>query len=411
MVIARRGISVLENLRSTIQFRELTLDRTGAKLDRAANIDDLRAMAKRRLPGGVFDYIDGGAEDEKSLSRNTTDFDRWSFRPRVLRDMTELDTSVELLGKRIPHPLVLSPTGFSRIADSQGELAVARSAQRMGLPYSLSSMATRSIEEVAAVSDSSKWFQVYVWKDRGIVKEMVGRAQGAGYDAICITVDFATLGRRERDVRRGFTLPPKIGLDTIVDGLLHPRWTLDFVQSEPILFANVSGTDGKDGTDAVGLADYVKNQLDPSLSWDDIEWFRSIWDGPIVIKGVQDVADVDVAAKLGIEAVALSNHGGRQLDDAPSPIELVPEAVEVAAGRTQILCDGGVRRGADIVKALCLGATACMVGRAYLYGLGAAGERGVDKALGLLTSEVERTMTLVGANAVGELGPDYLTTR
>lgn len=402
---------MLENLRSTIRFREITLDRTGARLDRAANIDDLRAMAKRRLPGGVFDYIDGGAEDEKSLSRNTTDFDRWSFRPRVLRDMSELDTSVELLGQRIPHPFVLSPTGFSRIADSQGELAVARSAKRMGLPYSLSSMATRSIEDVAAVSDGSKWFQVYVWKDRGIVKEMVGRAQAAGYDAICITVDFATLGRRERDVRRGFTLPPKIGLDTIVDGMLHPQWTLDFVQSEPILFANVSGTGGKDGTDAVGLADYVKTQLDPSLSWDDIEWFRNIWDGPIVIKGVQDVEDVDVAAKLGIDAVALSNHGGRQLDDAPSPIELVPAAVDVAAGRTQILCDGGVRRGADIVKALCLGATACMVGRAYLYGLGAAGERGVDKALGFLTSEVERTMALVGASSVADLGPDYLTTR
>lgn len=402
---------MLENLRSTIQFREVTLDRTGAKLDRAANIDDLRAMAKRRLPGGVFDYIDGGAEDEKSLGRNTTDFDRWSFRPRVLRDMSNVDTSVELLGQRIPHPFVLSPTGFSRIADSQGELAVARAAERAGLPYSLSSMATRSIEEVAGVSDGSKWFQVYVWKDRGIVKEMVGRAQAAEYDAICITVDFATIGRRERDVRRGFTLPPKIGLDTIVDGMLHPQWTLDFVKSEPILFANVSGTGGKDGTDAVGLADYVTTQLDPSLSWDDIEWFRSIWDGPIVIKGVQDVQDVDVAAKLGIDAVALSNHGGRQLDDAPSPIELVPEAVEIADGRTQILCDGGIRRGADIVKALCLGATACMVGRAYLYGLGAAGERGVDKALGFLTSEVERTMALVGANSVTELGPDYLTTR
>lgn len=402
---------MLENLRSTMRFREVTLDRTGAKLDRAANIDDLRAIAKRRLPGGVFDYIDGGAEDEKTLTRNTTDFDRWSFRPRVLRDMTNVDTSVELLGQRIPHPFVLSPTGFSRIADSQGELAVARSAERHGLPYSLSSMATRSIEDVAAVSDGSKWFQVYVWKDRGIVKEMVGRAQAAGYDAICITVDFATLGRRERDVRRGFTLPPKIGLDTIVDGILHPRWTFDFVKSEPILFANVSGTGGKDGTDAVGLADYVKTQLDPSLSWADIEWFRSIWDGPIVIKGVQDVEDVDTAAKLGIDAVALSNHGGRQLDDAPSPIELVPEAVDVAAGRTQILCDGGVRRGADIVKALCLGATACMVGRAYLYGLGAAGERGVDMALGFLTSEVERTMALVGANSVSELGPDYLMAR
>jgi len=394
-----------------MRFRELTLDRTGAKLDRAANISDLRAMAKRRLPGGVFDYIDGGAEDEKTLARNSDHFDRWSFRPRVLRDVTNTDTSVDLFGATIPYPLVLAPTGFSRIADSQGELSVARAAERAGLPYSLSSLATRSIEEVAEVSNGSKWFQVYVWKDRGIVKEMVGRAQQAGYDAICITVDFATLGRRERDVRRGFTLPPKIGLDTIVDGVLHPQWTLDFVKSEPILFANVSGTGGEDGTDAVGLADYVKTQLDSSLSWDDIEWFRSIWDGPIVLKGIQDVDDVAVAADMGIDAVALSNHGGRQLDDAPSPIELVPAAVDIADGRTDILCDGGVRRGADVVKALCLGAKACMVGRAYLYGLGAAGERGVDKALGLLTSEIERTMKLIGAPSTAHLGTEYLSVR
>ena len=402
---------MLDNLRSTIRFRKPTLDRTSAKLDRAANIDDLRTLAQRRMPGGVFDYIDGGAEDEKSLARNSSDFDRWSFRPRVLRDMSALDTSVELLGKRIPFPLVLAPTGFSRIADPQGELAVARSAQRFGLPYSLSSLATRSIEEVAAVSDGPKWFQVYVWKDRGIVKEMVGRAREAGYEAIAITVDFATIGRRERDVRRGFTLPPKIGLDTLVDGVLHPQWTFDFVRSEPILFANVTGTDGHNGTDALGLADYVKNQLDPSLSWHDIEWFRSIWDGPIVIKGVQDVDDARAAAAVGVDAIALSNHGGRQLDDAPSPIELVAPVADAVGDSIAIFADGGIRRGADIVKALCLGATACMAGRAYLYGLGAAGERGVDASLEILTSEFERTMTLIGATSVAELGPQYLTAR
>ena len=287
-------------------------------------------------------------------------------------------------------------------------LAVARSAERFGLPYTLSTLGTRSIEEVAGVSDGPKWFQVYVWKDRGLVKEMIGRAADSGYEAICITVDFATIGRRERDVRRGFTLPPKIGLDTIFDGIRHPKWTMDFVRSEPILFANVTGRGVADGTDAIALGPYVNEQLDPSLSWSDIEVFRDLWDGPIIIKGIQDVADAVIAADLGIEAVALSNHGGRQLDAAPAPFELIPEVADAVGDRCDILCDGGVRRGADVVKAVALGATAAMVGRAYLYGLGAGGERGVDKALGFLSEEFTRTMKLIGVPSVADLGPDYV---
>lgn len=400
---------MLENLRSTMKFRKLTLDGVERKLERAANIDDLRRIAKRNLPGGVFDYIDGAAEDEVALARSIEVFDDVLFRPRVLRDMTTVDLSTTLLGKRIPLPLALSPTGFGRISDSQGELAVARAAARMGLPYTLSTLGTRSIEEVAEVNDGPKWFQVYVWKDRGLVKEMIGRAQAAGYEAIVITVDFATLGRRERDIRRGFTLPPKLGLDTIVDGILHPRWTLDFATSDPIRFANVTGSgDGRDGTDAVALGPYVAEQLDPSLSWSDLEVFRDQWDGPIVIKGIQDVDDARIAADMGIEAVALSNHGGRQLDSSPAPFELLPATVDAVGDRVEVLVDGGVRRGADIVKAVALGATACMAGRAYLYGLGAGGERGVDKALGFLRDETERTMKLIGAASIGELGPDFI---
>ncbi len=397
---------MLENLRSTVRFRELKLDPVERRLDRCANVDDLRAVARRRLPGGVFDYIDGGAEDEVTLERNTSAYAGYQFRPRVLRDVSQVDLSTDLLGRRIPLPLVLAPTGFTRIADPDGELAVARAAARLGIPYTLSTLGTRSIEEVADAGEGPRWFQVYVWKDRGLVKEMIERAAGSGYEALVVTVDLAVLGRRERDVRRGFTLPPKIGLDTIVDGIIHPRWTLDFVRSEPIKFANVAGRHVGDGTDAVALADYVNDQLDPSLSWDDIEWFRGVWDGPIVIKGIQGLDDARRAADVGVEAIALSNHGGRQLDASPAPLELVPRVAEAVGDRLEIICDGGVRRGADIVKAVALGADACMAGRAYLYGLGAGGERGVDKALGFLQSEFHRTMALIGVSSVAELGPD-----
>lgn len=402
---------MLENLRSTVRFRELKLDPVERRLDRCANVDDLRAVARRRLPGGVFDYIDGGAEDEVTLERNTSAYAGYQFRPRVLRDVSQVDLSTDLLGRRIPLPLVLAPTGFTRIADPDGELAVARAAARLGIPYTLSTLGTRSIEEVADAGEGPRWFQVYVWKDRGLVKEMIERAAGSGYEALVVTVDLAVLGRRERDVRRGFTLPPKIGLDTIVDGIIHPRWTLDFVRSEPIKFANVAGRHVGDGTDAVALADYVNDQLDPSLSWDDIEWFRGVWDGPIVIKGIQGLDDARRAADVGVEAIALSNHGGRQLDASPAPLELVPRVAEAVGDRLEIICDGGVRRGADIVKAVALGATAAMAGRAYLYGLGAAGPRGVVHVLDLLAADVRRVMALTGCRTIADVGPALVRWR
>jgi L-lactate dehydrogenase (cytochrome) len=403
-------VGMIETLRSVLRFRPLELDPVARRLSRAASVGDLRRLAKRRLPGGVFDYIDGGAEDERTLAENTGAFARLSFRPRVLRDVHKVDTSTTLLGQPLAFPLVLAPTGFTRIADPDGELAVARAAARAGLPYSLSTMGSRSIEEVAAVSEGRKWFQLYVMRDRGLTKELIHRAGEAGYEALVVTVDLAVLGNRERDVRRGFTLPPKIGLGTIVDAALHPGWTWRFVRAEPIRFANMVGSGAADGTDAVALAEQVNAQFDASLSWDDITWMRTVWNGPIVVKGIQTVDDAVLAADAGIEAIALSNHGGRQLDGAPTPIDLVAPVVDAVGDRLEVICDGGVRRGSDIVKAVALGARACMGGRAYLYGLGAGGEPGVDHALKLLAAEVHRTMTLLGAPTIPDLTPTLLAS-
>jgi L-lactate dehydrogenase (cytochrome) len=356
----------------------------------------------------VFDYIDGGAEDELTLAANAAAYRHLTFSPRVLRDVSEVDISSTLLGRPIAYPLILAPTGFTRIADPEGELAVARAARRAELPYTLSTLGTRSIEEIAAVGGERLWFQVYTWRDRDLVADLIKRAAAAGYEALCLTVDTAVLGRRERDVRRGFTLPPKVGLSTILDGIVHPAWSWGFLTSEPIIFANVAGMLVGDGTDAISLAEYVGTQFDPGLSWDDVDWLRQHWEGPIVLKGIQSVEDARIAVDRGVDAIAISNHGGRQLDSAPATLDLLPSISEAVAGRTEIICDGGVRRGSDIVKALALGANAVMAGRPYLYGLGAAGEPGVDQVLANFGSEMKRTMALIGCASVDELGSDYI---
>lgn len=402
---------MIRTLRSVIRFRKFEWSLAARRLARAANVGDLRLIAKRRLPSGVFDYIDGAAEDEVTLRRNRAAYHCVEFRPRVLRDVSAVDPSTQLLGKDVTFPLVLAPTGFTRIADPEGELAVARAAARAGIPYTLSTLATRSIEEVANAAEGSHWFQVYAWKDRGLVRELIERAQIARYEALMLTVDTAVLGRRDRDVRRGFSLPPKIGVDTILDGIVHPGWTWDFLRSEPISFANVVGRTVGDGSDPVTLADYINTQFDPALSWADIEWMRSVWNGPIVVKGIQGVEDALLAADAGVDAIALSNHGGRQLDGAPPTLEILPSVVDAIEGRIEIICDGGVRRGSDIVKAVALGATSCMAGRAYLYGLGAAGEAGVDHVLRLLEADVRRTMALCGVTSVAELTPALVRWR
>ena len=343
------------------------------------------------------------------MRRNTAAFQQYEFVPRVLRNVADIDTSTSFLGRTLEIPLLFSPTGFTRIAHSQGELSVARVAARHGLPYCLSTLSTRSIEEVAVVSNGPKWFQVYVWRDRELVKDMLARAQANGYEAIMITVDTAVLGRRERDVRRGFTLPPTLGLGTIVDGITHPSWTWDFIRNEPITFSNITDPNASSAGTAVNLSYFISEQFEPALSWDDLEWFRANWNGPIILKGVQSVADAVLAQQHGIDAVALSNHGGRQLDSAPAPLDLLAPVAQATGGTLPLICDGGIRRGSDIVKAIALGASACTLGRSYLYGLGAAGEPGIERVLSMLTDDMTRTMSLCGVRTISEITPELLS--
>lgn len=404
---------MLDTLRSVLQFRRFELNGDARRLSTVANIDDLRRVARRRLPAGVFDYIDGGADDERTLAANTAGYERVGFAPRVLRDVRNVDTSARLLGRSIPLPLVLAPTGFTRIAHPQGELAVARACARAGIPYTLSTLGTRSIEELAAASDSVPWggegerrlwFQVYTWRDRALVQDMIERAAAARYEALVLTVDTAVLGRRERDVRRGMALPPKLGPDTIVDGLRRPAWTWSFLRNDPIVFANVAtssaaGSSIPDGSAALDLATHVNGQFDPALSWNEIAWLRSIFPGKILVKGIQTVADAKLAVEHGVDAIVLSNHGGRQLDGAPSPVDLIAPVREAVGEEPEIIADGGVRRGGDIAVARALGADAVMAGRPYLYALGTAGEAGVDWLIDFLHDGMRRTLTLCGQNA------------
>lgn len=406
---------MLKALRSVVGLKPIERDRLKRRLNSAACIEDYRAIAKRRLPAGVFDYIDGAAEDESAMARNASRFGDRTLVPRVLRDVSDIDTSTEILGTRSAMPLIIAPTGFPRIAHPEGELATARSAARHGIPFSLSTMGTRSIEEVAAVNNGRKWFQVYVWRDRALTTDMLQRCKDNGYEALYITVDTAVLGRRERDVRRGMSLPPKLGLGTFIEGALRPSWVLEFLRNDPIVFSNVAvsterlGNGTADGSSAVSLAEYINSQFDPRLSWDDVAWIRSQWDGPLILKGIQSVADAKIAANEGLDAIALSNHGGRQLDASPAIIDLVAPVADAVGGDIEIYCDGGVRRGSDVVKAIALGADACMIGRPHLFALAAGGEAGVDHMLDFFQAGIEQTMALTGVNSIAAIDRELIT--
>ena len=382
------------------------LDRTQALLERCASVADVRALARRRVPRAVFDYTDGAAgQDEASLRRARSAFTRVEFQPRVLRDVRTVDTSTMILGERASYPLVFAPTGFTRMMHSAGEPAVARVAQRMGIPYGLSTLGTTSIEELAAaVPGARRWFQLYLMTDRAYGVELVDRARDAGYDTIILTVDTPVAGRRHRDVRNGLTIPPQLTPKTLADMAMHPRWWLNLLTSEPLSFATLTSTEGT-------VADLISRVFDPSVTVDDLDWLRSVWPGRLVVKGIQTVDDAVLVAGHGADGVILSTHGGRHLERAPVPFEILPRVREALDDRIEVLIDGGVMSGSDVVAALCQGASAVAVGRAYLYGLMAGGEAGVQRVGDLLAEEITSTMQLLGRTSVADLGSDCLRLR
>jgi L-lactate dehydrogenase (cytochrome) len=360
------------------------------------NIEQLRMLARRRLPRPIFHYLDGGAESEETLQRNTSAFEKEVLIPRCLVDVSSVRTSISLLGQTIEWPVICSPTGASRLYHPDGELAVARAAARAGTFYSLSVAATHSLEAVASVSGGPKLFQLLIFKDRALTRELVERCRVAGYDALCVTVDAAVRGKREREMRRG----------RLIRFAAHPRWLVGQLRSGRLSMPNV----GREHADFDASARYLLEQLDPSASWHDVQAIAAQWNGALVIKGILSQEDARSAAESGATAVMVSNHGGRQLDGAASPIEMLPEVVAAVGHRVEVILDGGVRRGVHVLKALARGAKACSIGRPYLFGLGAGGEAGVDRALAILRSELVRAMQLSGCQDVNEV-KDSLTRR
>ncbi len=401
--MSTRQIPRWSELKPLLRPRPVELDPTRRRLSRAQTIADLREAARRRTPKAPFDYTDGAAEDETSLRRARQSFRQIEFHPSVLRDVSAVDPSVELLGERSALPFAFAPTGFTRMMQHEGERAVSRVAERTGIPYSLSTMGTTSIEDVAeAAPNARKWFQLYIWKDRQASKDLVVRALDSGYDTLILTVDTPVAGARHRDARNGLTIPPALSARTFLDGAMHPAWTFNLLTTEPLSFASLSSWNGT-------VAELINKMFDPTVTFADLEWLREIWPHKLVVKGLQNTTDARDAVAAGADAVVLSNHGGRQLDRARTPLQLLPNVVDELQGRAEVLLDTGILSGADIIAALAHGANGCLVGRAFLYGLMAGGERGVTRAVEILSSEITRTMQLLGISRLDDLRPEHVT--
>jgi L-lactate dehydrogenase (cytochrome) len=403
--MTQRRLPRWSELRPLLQVQPITLDRTGRRLRRAASVEDLRDQARRRVPRAVFDYTDGGAGREVSLRRSRAAFDRVEFLPSVLRDVSSVDVSTTVLGRPAALPLVLAPTGFTRMMNHQGEPAVGRAAARAGVPYALSTMGTTSPERLAAEApDARRWFQLYLWRDRAASTELVRRAAESGYEALVLTVDTPVGGLRLRDVRNGMTIPPALTARTILDGARHPSWWVDLLTTEPLEFASLNSFAGT-------VSDLASQVFDPSATLADVRWLREQWSGPLIVKGLLTVDDAVAAVDAGADGVVVSNHGGRQLDQSPTPLEQLPAIAESIGDRAEVYVDGGVMSGSDIMAAVALGARAALVGRAYLYGLMAGGEAGVDRVLEILRREMVTAMQLTGVTSVAELTKDRVRLR
>jgi L-lactate dehydrogenase (cytochrome) len=375
------------------------------------NIADFRELARRRLPWPVFDYIDGAADDEVTKARNTSAFDSADLVPDVLAGVAEIDTSITLMGRKSALPLMLSPTALQRVFHWQGERAVAKAAEKHGLWFGISSLATVSIEETAALTKGPKLFQLYVHKDKGLNRSMIERCQAAQFDCIALTVDTIVSGKRERCARSGFTSPPKFTARNLLGYAMKPRWGLDYLLREKFSLPNLD-THVVEGTgEAVSIAGYFNTMLDQSMDWHTAADIRAQWGGTFCLKGVMSAADARRAVEIGADAIMISNHGGRQLDGSRAPFDQLREIVDAVGGEIEIICDGGVRRGTHVLKSLCAGATAASGGRLYLYALAAAGQEGVERAIMLLKDEIERGMKLMGVTRVDQLTPDRLRWR
>ena len=372
-----------------------------------ACIEDLRALARRKVPKAFFEYADSGSYNEETLRANRADLENIKLRQRVLVDVSNRSLATTIVGQKVSAPFALAPIGLCGMQHGNGEILSALAAEEAEIPFILSTMSINSIEQVAEATTKPFWFQLYVIRDREFSKDILGRAHRAGCSALVLTVDLQVLGQRHRDVRNGMTVPPEIRLTNIVDMASKPRWVMSILKGKSKTFGNLAGhVRGMD--DVNSLAQWTNSQFDPALNWKDVEWIKKIWPGKLIIKGILDVEDAKTAVKLGADAIVVSNHGGRQLDGAPSSISALPAIAQAVGSDTEVLFDGGIRTGSDMLRALGLGARACLIGRAYIYGLGAGGKAGVAKAIDILKKELGVAMALTGTTSIKEIGPKVI---
>jgi L-lactate dehydrogenase (cytochrome) len=401
-VKVKRRIPSPKDLAQLLRFRKVILSPRKRRLTRALTIYDLRDIAKRRTPQAPFDYTDGGADTESSLTRARAAYEKLEFQPKILLNVKDVDLSVQMLGKKMSMPLGIAPTGFTRMMQTEGEYAGACAAADAGIPFTLSTMGTRSIEDVANAAPTGRnWFQLYMWKDRDRSMALVDRAKDAGFDTLVLTVDVPVAGARLRDVRNGMTIPPSLTSKTILNAILRPAWWINFLTTDPLKFASLDSWNGT-------VAELLDSMFDPTVTYEDLKWIRGQWKGNLVVKGIQNIDDAVMSIDAGADAIILSNHGGRQLDRAPVPLHLLPEVIKAVGNKAEVHVDTGIMHGADVVAALASGAKFTWIGRAYLYGLMAGGKPGVDRTLEILRTQITRTMKLLGARTVAELNPDHV---
>ena len=375
------------------------------------NYEDFKKLAKKNLPAPIFHYIDGGADDEITLKRNTESFSKCDLIPNILASVGEPDLSTNVFGHKIDMPLFLSPTAMQRLYHHDGDKASARAAEKFGTFYSMSTMATSSIEEVANISGGPKLFQLYIHKNQSLTDNLIDRCKNAGFKGLCLTVDTVVAGNRERDHKSGFTTPPKLTLKSLLSFASHPKWTLNYLTHEKFKLANVSHFTKNGSSIAKGVMEYINEQYDPAMSWKDAEYCVKRWNGPFALKGLMSVEDAKRAVDIGASAIMLSNHGGRQLDGSRSPFDQLPAIVDAVGGKIEIIVDGGIRRGTHILKALALGATACSFGKGFLFALGAGGQQGVEMVLQRMRDEIRRDMILMGCKSLKDLNPSKIVYR